>query len=55
MTNFSSFDMPAARADVAVMVVISSAPQIVDARLVPMRRSFCRMDAWSFKSKVTSP
>jgi hypothetical protein len=46
--------MPVARADVTVIVAIYLLPEIV-AKLTSMRRSFCRMDACSFKSKVTSP
>ena len=35
MTNFSSFDMPAARADVAVIVAIFSAPRNFVQKLTP--------------------
>jgi hypothetical protein len=47
--------MPVARADVTVIVAIYCSPKSLLQKLASMRRSFCRLDAWSFKSKVTSP
>src|SRR2546430_16382080 len=48
MTNFSSFDMPVARADVTVIVAIFGVPQIVVAKLArPCADLLGRINPWA--------